>query len=106
MTVPAMVARRNDDARSTVIVVVAVIRAVVRGPDADAYAARSRIEANLRHRGGCRRKERGGRDDSECKFSHESLLSLLKQINADACGVVPPSSAVFEVPWNKDQQAI
>jgi hypothetical protein len=95
MTVPAMVAGRNDDAWAAIIVVVAVIGAIVRGPDADAYAARSGIEANLRHRGGCRRKECHGRNNTKCKFSHESLLSLLKQINAEARGVVPQSSEVF-----------
>jgi hypothetical protein len=98
MMVPAMVSRRDYDARSAIIVVVAVRRAIVWGSDADAHAARSRIDTNLGHRGGCRcREECRGRNDAECEFSHESLLSLLKQINAEACAVVPqvPESLKF-----------
>jgi hypothetical protein len=55
----------------------------------------------LRHRGGCRREECAGRNNAECDFSHEILLSLLRQINALVRGVVPQKAAVLKVPRNK-----
>ena len=84
-----MVPWRHYDVRSAVIVIVAVSGPVIWRADADAYAARSRIEADLRHCGGCCREECRGRDNAECDFSHKSLLLLLKEINAEAWCVVP-----------------
>src|ERR1700683_335681 len=90
MTMPvAMPRRRHDNARSAVIVVIAIRVAVIGSAHLDAHAARSRIDADLRHRGGCYGEECRCGNDAECEFSHKSLLSLLKQINAEACDIVP-----------------
>src|ERR1700722_1631916 len=88
--------------RAAIIVVVAIRVSVVRRRrDTDAYTARSRVEANLRHRGCCRREECRSSNDAECEFSHESLLSLLTRETHGRVMLFRGAPAL-EVSWNKE----
>src|SRR5579863_6633972 len=88
-------ARPDIHARAVIVV---IARTVIGPAHADPDAARPCIETDLGHGRRCRAKQRGRRNEAQCKFSHVLLLCLLRRKRA---GAQASSSKKYEVPRTK-----